>query len=149
MTFLHCSLLKHPDSYHRRVYILSFTAALIFVSLYSCSTDLRPRPPRCLGRYITAVELSGCFPPFSWIIFLVSPSTALSSVIGHCWVHIKMMNTGSANWLVAITRLKSERGLDQITDRCFTYSGEFVAWTFFDTLNHWRLIEFKACCIIH
>ena len=67
----------------------SSTAALIFGSLYSCSTDLRPRPPRCLGRYKTAVELSGCFSPFSWIIFLVSLPTALSSVIGQCWVHIK------------------------------------------------------------
>ena len=67
----------------------SFTAALILESLYSCSTDRRPRSPLSRDRYITAVELSGCLPPLSRMIFLTSLSIDLSSVTGQCWVHIK------------------------------------------------------------
>ena len=48
------------------------TAVLILVSLYSFSTDLRPRPPTFLGRYSNAFDPNGCFPPFSTRIFRVS-----------------------------------------------------------------------------
>ena len=67
----------------------SFTAALILESLYSCSTDCEPRSPLSRDRYITAVELSGCLPPLSRMIFLTSLSIDLSSVTGQCWVYIK------------------------------------------------------------
>ena len=51
----------------------SFIAALILESLYSCSTDRKPRCPLSRDRYI-AVELSGCLPPLSRMIFLTSLS---------------------------------------------------------------------------
>ena len=52
----------------------SFIATLILESLYSCSTDRKPRCPLSRDRYITAVELSGCLPPLSRMIFLTSLS---------------------------------------------------------------------------
>ena len=103
----------------------NLTAAFILINLYSCSIDRKPRPPFSLVRYNTAVELSGCFPPFSLMIFLVCLFMFLSSSSGQCCVHIGYVSTGKANWLVVITQLQSDRGLVQITDNLFKYT--FVA----------------------
>ena len=66
----------------------NLTAILVLINLYSCSTDLRPRPLLSLGRYNTAVKLRGCLRPFSLINFLVSLSMLCKSPNGQCWVHI-------------------------------------------------------------
>ena len=61
----------------------SLTAALIFISLYSLSTDFKPLPaPLFLGRYISDVDPSGCFAPFSTITLRVSLSNLCSSAVG-------------------------------------------------------------------
>ena len=66
----------------------NFTAVLILVILYFCSTDRKPRPTLSFDRYI-AVEVRGYLPPISRLIFLTSLSIDLSSVTGQSWVQIK------------------------------------------------------------
>ena len=61
--------------------LYSLTAALTLVSLYSASID-SPWERKSLVP-------SGCFPPFSTMIFLDSLSSLCNSVIGHTCVHIK------------------------------------------------------------
>ena len=66
----------------------NFIAAFILVTLYSSSIEHRPLPPFYLDMYRMAVERLGCFPPFSTTILRASLCSFLSSVIGHCCVHI-------------------------------------------------------------
>ena len=100
----------------------NFSSDLILVILYSCSTDCRPLPPFSLGRYNKEVRLAGCLPPFSTMIFRAALFTPLNSDRDQYCVHIKYRSTGSAYWLVACTRLQSDRGLDHITDILRRYS---------------------------
>jgi len=64
----------------------SFITASILINLFSCSTDLSPRPPLFLGRSSRAVELRGCLPPFS-------RSTSLS--LYQCSAALPMATVGS------------------------------------------------------
>ena len=66
--------------------------------------------------YRMAVEPLGCFPPFSTTILRASLSNFSSFVTGHSCIQIRQPNTGNANWLEAVTRLWSDRGLDQMID---------------------------------
>ena len=91
-----------------------FSSDLILVILYLCSTDRRPPPPFSLCRYNKEVRLAGCLSPFSTMMFRAALSTY--SDRGQCCVHIKYRRTGSGYWLVACTRLQSDRELDHIID---------------------------------
>ena len=73
----------------RSPFLYSFTAAFIFVTLYSSSIDRRPLPPFSLGMYRMAVEPLWCLQPISTTILRASLSNYLSSVIDHCCVHIR------------------------------------------------------------
>ena len=96
-------------------------AILVLINLYSCSTDLSPRPLLSLGKYNTAVELRGCLRPFSLFNFLVSLSMLCKSPNGQCWVQIGYVKTRKANWFVALTRFASDRGLVQIIESLCKY----------------------------
>ena len=64
----------------------SFITASNLINLFSCSTDLSPRPPLSHRRSSTAVELRECLPPFS-------RSTSLS--LYQCSAALPMATVGS------------------------------------------------------
>jgi len=88
----------------------NFIADLIFLTLYSASTDCSPHPPFFLDKYDKAVDDAGCFAPF--VTMLLDQSFLVLSAVNAA-------STWVAYWLEAITRLASDIGLDQITEtRC-------------------------------
>ena len=68
------------------LFLYSFTAAVIFVTLYSSLIDCSPLPPFTLGMYRIAIEPLECLPPFSTNILRASLSNLLSYITGRCCV---------------------------------------------------------------
>ena len=102
-------------------YIFNVALILQLVTLYSCSTDLRPLPPMLLDRRRVEFELVGWRPPFATMIFLNRWSIFLSFARGHLWVHIRYMNVDKVNSFVDLTLFQSKSGLDQMTDTRWIY----------------------------
>ena len=106
-------LIKHLNGPHEKVWVLiHFHRCLGFSEFISLFNWCGPCPLLALDRYITAVQLRGCLPALSRNISF-SP---LYQSIQAQWRARAGSTSASANWLDAVTRLASQRGLDEITD---------------------------------
>ena len=97
-------------------------AVLILVSLYTCSTDLRPRPPFVLGKYSNSFEDAGCFSLVSLGIFLSIQSSSFKSFTGQCKIGTWYIRAGRAKVVVACTLCLSDSGDDKISHTLWRYS---------------------------
>ena len=68
-------------------------AVLILVSLYTCSTDLRPRPTFVLEKYSNSFKDAGCFAELLRI-FLSILSSSFVSFTGHCIIGMHVVYQG-------------------------------------------------------
>ena len=97
-------------------------AVLILVSLYTCSTDLRPRSPFVLGKYSNSFEDAGCFSLVSLGIFLIILSSSFKSFTGQCIIGMWYVRAGRAKVVVACTLCLSDSGDDKISHTLWRYS---------------------------
>ena len=142
----------------------SLIAALILISLYSCSTALSHAP--FLSWEQTTLELS--LPPLSLFNLLVPLSMSRSSPSGQCWVHVWYVKTGRANWFVALRLLAPEReGVSRLMrplqvrlcrnckckiiflHRGFPHTQELVVGSIVEVLDQSRLVQLKVLCIFN
>lgn len=93
----------------------SLITALIFVSLYSCLTDRKPRPALSFDSIVTLRQWS------SVGVFIHSRKWPFSPL---CQSLSAMWQTSAGSKLLVVTRMASERGLDQIAD------SRLCRWTF-------------------
>ena len=91
-------------------------AVLILISLYSCSTGLRPRPPFVLGKYSSSFEDAGCFALVSLRIFVLFCilSSSFKSFTGQCIIDMWYVRAGRVKVVVACSLYLSDSGDDQI-----------------------------------